>query len=95
MHIATYFFGAAVALPIFCLAIPSRPVPHSLNQRTESTLSSGPFLIKSVIGCVINGIQGAAVGTGIAPHDSEGIPGNFIKRDSDTNEVQDGPGKVI
>ena len=56
MHIATYIFGAAVALPVLCLTIPTRPVPHSLIQRAESTLSSGPFEIRRVMESIINGL---------------------------------------
>ena len=98
MHIATYIFGAAVALPVLCLAIPSRPVAHSLIRRIESTSSSGSFELKSVMERVINGLQGSTVGTGTAPDNpvmSSGLPVLFIKRDSDTDEVPDAPGRLI
>ena len=98
MHLATYIFGAAVALPVVCLAFPSRLVPHTLIQRTEGKSSNGPFLINRVIGGIINEIQGAAVGTETAPPDPEGSLGGqsiFIKRDSDTNEVPDGGAPIL
>ena len=95
MHLAIYIFGAAIALPVVCLAPPSRLVPHTLIQRTESKSSNGLFLINRVIRGITNEIQGAAVGTGTVPLDPEGSPGNIIKRDSDTNEVPDGGGPIL
>ena len=83
-----------MALPVLSFAIPSRPVPHSLIQRNESTSSSGPFPFKRVT----DGLQVAAVGTETTPddpNDGNGGLGIVIKRDSGTDEGPDEPGRVI